>query len=185
MMKAWLVGWMLGAVIAAAGELPAGWYLAGNRPKEYETGVDSSVTSRGNACLYLKSIVAETTGFGTVMQQFDAEPYIGKRLRISAFVRAKNVTDWAGLWMRVDRVGGGSLTFDNMQDRPIKGTIDWRRCEVVLDVPETSSQVFLGILLSGSGEVWLDDLKIETVGSDVPVTQARLPKVPQNLDFEK
>ena len=33
---------------------------------------------------------------------------------------------WAGLWMRVDK-GKDMVAFDNMQDRPIKGTTDWQR----------------------------------------------------------
>lgn len=33
----------------------------------------------------------------------------------------------AGLWMRVDSPTPTPLAFDNMQARPIKGTLDWRR----------------------------------------------------------
>ena len=46
----------------------------------------------------------------------------GKRIRLSGHARSKDVSDWAGLWMRVDGPKGEPLAFDNMQQRPIKGT---------------------------------------------------------------
>jgi hypothetical protein len=74
----------------------------------------------------LKSIVSKADGFGTLMQTFKADSFRTKRIRFSGYVRSKEVMDWAGLWLRVDGSNGGEmLAFDNMQDRPIKGTTDW------------------------------------------------------------
>jgi hypothetical protein len=58
------------------------------------------------------------------MQSFDAkmmQNYLGKRVRFSAAVKTEDVQSWAGLWMRVDK-GSQTVEFDNMQDRPLKGT---------------------------------------------------------------
>jgi hypothetical protein len=71
--------------------------------------------------------------------------------------------------MRVDGPQG-VLAFDNMQSRPIKGTADWKRCDVVLDVSSDASAIAFGLLLAGPGQVWFDDLHIEAVDSTVPVT---------------
>jgi hypothetical protein len=89
--------------------------------------------------------------------------------------------------MRVDKERT-TVSFDNMQSRPIKGTQQWKQCEVVLDVPQDSTGIFFGILLSGSGEVWMNDVSFEVVGNDVQVTslasQAHpLPTQPTNLKF--
>ena len=64
--------------------------------------LDRTGAHAGNACAYLKSVVAETDGFGTLMQMFKADEYRGKRVRMSGYVKAKDASDWAGLWMRVD-----------------------------------------------------------------------------------
>jgi hypothetical protein len=74
-----------------------------------------------------------------------------------------------------------------MQDRPIKGTTEWQRYEVVLDVPEGATGIFFGILLDGRGEVWLNSVNFEVVGTDVPVTSGRRarPNGPRNLEFER
>jgi len=105
---------------------------------------------------------------------FAIMPYRGTRLHMRAMVKADAVENWAGIWMRVDGpdtpTPQRSLGFDNMQDRPIKGTSDWTRYEIVLDVPPESVAIAFGILLQGIGEVWLDDVEFATVGSDVPTT---------------
>jgi hypothetical protein len=76
------------------------------------------------------------------------------------------------------------LGFDNMQGRPIKGTRDWGRHEIVLDVPPEADVIGFGIVLSGPGRAWLDGLRFEAVGADVARTgTVVLPKQP-NLRFE-
>lgn len=166
---------------------PEGWFAAGSHPHQYEMTSDQTVTHGGKASASLKSTVKDAGGFGTLMQEMDAKAYRGKRLRMSSYARAADVADWAGFWMRVDGPNGKMLGFDNMQGRPIKGTSDWKRYEIVLDVPEPSEQIAFGILLSGTGQVWMDDVEFETVGKDVPTTGAN-PKAPssgpRNLDFE-
>jgi hypothetical protein len=121
------------------------------------------------------------------MQQISASDYLGKRVRLRAWVRSQDVEAWAGMWMRVDK-DQTMLAFDNMQNRPIKGTQSWRQCEVVLDVPNDATGIFFGVLLSGPGEIWINDVSFEVVGKEVPVTsqlpQAHtLPARPTNLKF--
>jgi hypothetical protein len=162
---------------AAAGGAPRGWILAGSKPGSYNTGVES-------ASAYLKSKDAAVDGFGTLMQMFDAQQYLGKRVRFSGSVKAEGVQKWAGLWMRVDK-GRASVAFDNMEDRSIKGTSGWQSYAVVLDVPRDATAIGLGILLDGTGAVWLNQVSVEVVGTNVATTGKQMPKAPTNLGFEK
>ena len=106
-------------------------------------------------------------------------------------MKGDRVNDWAGVWLRVDGPVEGNqpkiLAFDNMQDRPIKGTTDWARVEIVLDVPREAKDMAFGIMLSRDGEVWLDDLKFDVVKKSVPVTgrSGQTANGPSNLDFER
>ena len=168
--------------------LPKGWI--GGNIAEYDIGVDRNVAKEGKACAYLKSKTQAPKSFGTIVQTFSAEDYVGKRVRMSALVKAEKIEGWAGLWMRVDGQGQEeyALSFDNMQTRPIRGTTDWRRYEVVLDIPEKGKSITFGLLLEGLGQAWLDDFQFTVVTSDVPVTgQSRLalPKKPVSLGFEE
>lgn len=105
-------------------------------------------------------------GFGNLMRAFDATPYRGKRVRFSARVRTRGQVfgDRAQLWMRVDREGGGMGFFDNMQDRPIRGS-RWRRYEIVGTVADDATSVNVGMMLIGPGRAWIDDASFEVLGA--------------------
>jgi hypothetical protein len=168
--------------------VPAGWYVAGSKPAEYDAGVDANALYSSHSSAYLKSRNPGVDGFGTLMQDFTANKYAGKRIRFSANVKAEGVRSWAGLWMRVDRQST-TVAFDNMQDRPIRGTKGWQNYAVVLNVPQDATRIFFGILLNGPGAVWLNNVKVDVVGSEVPTTGQGITGAtnradePRNLDF--
>jgi hypothetical protein len=150
---------------------PAGWHDAGFR-EPYEVGTSRDIKFAGQASGYvrLKGDVPTDDIFGTLMQSVNAQGYRGKRVRFSAMVKTQDVTDWAGLWMRVDGTRRATA-FDNMQDRPIKGTTDWARHEVILDVADDSLQISFGVLSAGKGQAWIDDAILEVVPNDRKTTQ--------------
>jgi hypothetical protein len=175
--------------LALYAEVPKGWFMAGTKPADYESSVDSEISYAGQPSAYLRSKNSEVQdGFGTLMQDFSAEQYVGKRVRFSAFVKSQNIQRWSGLWMRVDGKSGQTpLAFDNMQDRPVKGTTAWQNYEVVLDVPAGATGIFFGILLDGPGTVWMNNAKFEEVSTGIPTTdkiKAPAPG-PTNLGFDK
>jgi hypothetical protein len=88
--------------------------------------------------------------------------------------------------MRIDGAEGNLQGFDNMEQRPVKGTSEWVRRELVLNVPSDAFAIAIGALLVGPGQVWVDDFTLEVVGSDVPITvpEESLSKFPVNLNFE-
>jgi hypothetical protein len=123
---------------------------------------------------YIRSRAAEPKGFATLATGLPADPLLGKRVRLSGYVRTENVADYVGFWMRVDGPKG-ALAFDNMGNRPIKGTTDWRKYDVVLDVPATAVAVMYGLNLRGKGQAWFDGVTLEPVGTEVPVTSVGNP----------
>jgi hypothetical protein len=118
------------------------------------------------------------------MQMFDATEYRGKRLRLTAYIKSEDIQNWAGMWMRID-LEAKPTAFDNMQDRPIKGTQPWTKHEIVLDVDPKATRVAFGILLGGKGAVWIDDVAFDVVSDRVPVTDThKKMSTPRNLNFE-
>jgi hypothetical protein len=176
---------LTGLVLVAQAALLRGWLLAGTKPSEYEVGVDVDQMYQGHATAFLKSKTLNTDGFGTLMQSIKAEQYLGRKVRLSGLVKSEEVLGWAGLWMRVDKEKS-PVAFDNMENRAIKGTTGWQRYDVVLDVPKDATAISFGILLAGSGVVWLNGTKFDVVDADVPVTNTGekvLPEKPINLEF--
>ncbi len=166
-----------------------GWFLSGSDPFSYEMGVDHEIVHQGKASGYLKSkTVLDSTNFATMMQAFKANQFIGKRIRLSCFICTKDVETYAGMWMRIDDTMEDVVQFDNMSNRPIKGTTNWNRYSIVLDVPEKSAVISFGIILSGQGTVWSDQFTFEEVDENTPATnleiQGELQEEPVNLSFE-
>ncbi|SEM30820.1 hypothetical protein SAMN04488688_11197 [Paenibacillus sp. cl141a] len=131
----------------------------------------------------------EDGAFATMMQQFKAGKYAGKRMRFSGFVKTENVKDYCGLWMRVDNRAEDVLQFDNMNNRRIVGSTHWNHYAIVLDVPEDSATISIGVLLMGAGQVWVDSFRFEEVDLSVPTTNLdvhyELLEEPANLSFEE
>ena len=173
--------------------LAPGWFDGGTidglaNEGAYELGTSSRCSHSGTKCGFIKSTTKRYRGGATLMQMFRAGSYKGERIKLSGWTKSKDITGWAGMWMRVDAVNSPEhLSFDNMQNRPIKGTNDWTKHEIVLDVPQTSSSIALGVLLYGPGQIWIDDFEIQIVAPDVPLTEFKVSRTetPVNLDFSE
>ena len=155
-------------------------------------GIDKGSGQDGKNAATIKSVEEKIEGFGTLMQQSKPDKYIGKRIKMTGFLKAEKVNGWAGLWLRIDQTGSQKpLSIDNMKDRKITGTSDWKKYEIVLDVPENASLIAYGALLDGTGQIWFDNLSFDIVDENVPLTvthigkEAKMQSEPSNLDFEK
>lgn len=170
----------------APGGVPPGWRLGGPEVERYRAEVDRTVKHGGQASARLFSVEASPDGAVSLAQRLDASELAGGRLRLSGWVRTRGVTGWSALWLRVSgehRV----LAYDNMQNRALRGDTDWTRLEIVLDAPKESVRLNYGLSLQGSGNAWLDDVKLERVDASVPLTLNLLegPAAPENLDLEQ
>ncbi|HEY6278582.1 MAG TPA: hypothetical protein VIX86_19900 [Streptosporangiaceae bacterium] len=175
----------IGPADSRQGRIP-GWFISGTWPEDYRMARDRTLAHSGNASARIEAKLG-ARGFGTLMQQVSSVTMRGKRIRMSAFVKTED-TAWAALWMRVDD-HESTLAFDNMSDRPIKGTTDWRKYEIVLDVDAMSKVLAFGILLAERGRVWVDDFNFEPVSDDVAVTDTAgrhpMQPGPSNLSFDE
>lgn len=149
-------------------DIPDGWFPAGDHPKSYVMDIDESSNVGKKGAMTIKSIDKEIDGFGTLMTNSKPDKLLGKRVRMTGWMKTKDVKEWAGLWFRVDgKDKEAILSFDNMKDgktdRSIKGTTDWKKYEIILDIPPSSTQLAYGALLCGTGQIWFIDVNLEEV----------------------
>jgi RNA polymerase sigma factor (sigma-70 family) len=162
------------------------WFMAGSHPADYAFERISPRTGE------LRCRSEQPTGFGTLMQRFKADAYRARRVAFIGELRAEAIDgaeSWGGLWLRVDSLDHPPIVFDNMQDRPVRGTTGWCRARVVLDVTPRAATISLGLLLAGRGRLSVRNLSFAVVGRDVAVTgpahPEMLPPAPGDLDFER
>jgi hypothetical protein len=157
---------------------PLGW--GGGAPTGYTLGIDRGCRHAGATGGFLASTTPNPAGFTTLTQSIKADDFRGKRVRWKGWVRSDGVVNYGGLWMRVDGPGE-TQAFDNSFTHPIKGTSEWKQVEVVLDIRETAIGISFGILLTGGGDIVVDDLVMEVVPMSVPSTDTYLTPVPNDI----
>lgn len=147
---------------------PIKWANFGN--KDYKIYSDSTNVKSGKF-----SVVIENDGDISDYKalSFDLPGnYDGKSIRLTGFIKTENVTGgYAGLWMRIDP----QIAFDNMGNRGITGTTDWKEYEITLPLnPTKTDKILIGGLLVGKGKMWLDNLKITIDGKDLDDKKIKL-----------
>lgn len=155
----------------------SGWQVpSGIDRHNYEISRDTSVRHQGLASAYLRSKVPNPTGPNNTFlrQVVGVTDYLNKRVRFSVYAKTENV-EYVNFWMQMAGEGGLVMNDDRMANRPLTGSLDWRRYDLVLDVPQGTHQIVLGISLKGRGHLWVDDLRFEEVGNDVPTTGIKSP----------
>lgn len=171
-------------------DVPKGWYKAGSSPEFYEIGIEKGAGIDGTNAATIKAVMNRVRGFGTLVQNFKPGNYAGKRIRMSGYIKTDNVNGWGGFWLRIDQPKSAMpLAFDNMSNRKVKGSTDWVKCEIVVDVPKKADNIAYGALLSGGGQLWFDNLTFEvvdeSVATTIPYKKGNQPQTePTNLAFE-
>lgn len=184
--------------------VPVGWIGYSGAPVAFVIGTDPNTVHSGGHAGYISSVGnPAANNYAMLYHDIPADAYRGRRVRLSGWLRPTGMAaPGGGLWMRVDG-STSTLTFDNMMNRAVTGTGDWRQASVVLDVPASAIGIAFGILDGGAGDLLFDDLSLDVVSTDVPSTNlltgpqapshdslstvqlyARSSPTPVNLDFE-
>jgi C-terminal processing protease CtpA/Prc len=130
----------------------------------YSSVADSVTKHAGRYSLMLTSTDERKEGtFGARASNIPAE-YIGKQITFSGYIKTADVDGFAGLWMRIDDADGKLVSFNNMSDQQISGTREWSEYNFTIDLAPTGKKIVYGILLAGTGTMWVDDLSISIDG---------------------
>ena len=132
------------------------WKTIGPRTT-HESGVVTSGL-QGISSAFLRSTVADASVFATLRQTIKAGDYRGKQLRFSGDVKVEHVEQQAGLYIRTNKQGE-RLRPENV----LQGTHDWIRYEVTIPVPEDALFIRFGLVLYGTGQIWLANAQLEVI----------------------
>lgn len=182
-------------LLAGAAETTSikGWSVRSSVMEKYEAGIDPSSVHEGKPTAFLQSRPGNTKidDLVAMVQKISPEHYYGKRVKLSAWLRSQDVKDAGGLMLRVDGPDGKILGFDNMENRPVKGTTDWKEYSCVLDVPTEAEKIVFGFLLYDTGKIWASNFQLQPASKDIPTTNLlpsetkKLNAEPVNMDFSE
>ena len=143
------------------------WLLFGN--DTYTGTLDSLETKTGK---YSGVLISDEQGSGFKAWAYKIPAnYKSGKIKLTGYIKTENVSNGhAGLWMRLDP----KLGFDNMGNRGITGTTDWKKHEIELELTNQVEGIVVGGILVGKGKMWVDNLKVTIDG--IPLEKAN-PKV--------
>lgn len=139
--------------------IPIGWTKSYS--ENYTVSLDSTTVKKGKY-----SILIEFNGGSVDYKSFNftiPDSYYGKKITLSGYIKTENVTDgFAGLLLKIEP----DIAFNNMEESGVKGTVDWNKYEIVLEMnPLKTEKIIFGGFLAGKGKMWLDDLTITIDGN--------------------
>lgn len=148
-----------------ATNLPDNWIKKGNG--NYNITTDSLEKYSGKYSVLIESqAIINKEYFGCIAQSIPAS-YIGNEIEVRAYIKLKNVVNGSiGLLLRIDGEAE-VLQFDNMQQKNIQGTSEWKIYSVKLPYPQNAKTINIGAILFGTGKIWVDDFKVLINGKEI------------------
>lgn len=158
------------------------WYRD-MRSTDYEIGIDYLVKHSGRASGYVRAKHPSAKGDALLRQDVIATEYRGRKVKLSGYVKTKDVTEWSALWMYV--IDGHNKTLIPGYESVLGTTAGWKRCELSMKVPESTELISFGAWLRGGGQIWIDDLRFEVIkDAELSGADVQMNAHPGNLDFE-
>lgn len=140
---------------------PQKWFTGGNG---YIAALDDLEKASLSRSLKIVSNNPKGNEFGVCTGYFPIDLVKGKNIEFTGKIKTNDITGgYAGLWWRVDGKNG-VLGFDNMSDRGLKGTNDWKQVSIKMKVNEEVTNINFGALFVGQGTAWFDDFEIMIEG---------------------
>lgn len=148
------------------GKPPEGWLppamgltaaLSTTKPAEGKSCVEISVAAAG-----------DEDQSASLMQQIEATEYRGKRVRVTAMLRAVSPGPIGGavVWIRGDRGDGGALFVQSNTQDPVRSE-QWTRVSFIAEVPGDVLTLNLGIMAlqcRAATRIYADDISLTILG---------------------
>ena len=178
--RVWIDGFELAVVpstVPTTDDQP--WHAFTPFAGRYVATQDAAMSRNGHATVCLSTndaVAARGPEFGAFMRRVyrpELTPFFGRRMRITAFIKSDRVAGSAGLFGSASHMGPLAQSVQRTRPPPVKGSLGWMRYTTEIDVPVGTDAVELGVVLHGSGKVWIDDIQFEPVGRPVMTTTTR------------
>lgn len=98
-------------------------------------------------------------GFGFVGKTLEVAKYQDREFVLKGRVKLNTGPGTAHLWARVHDSSNQQVFFENMSDRPIRSN-EWATYELKGKFNANATKMHLGAIMSGEGELWLDDISL-------------------------
>ncbi len=101
--------------------------------------------------------------YGLLSQNIQIQPaWINKTARLTAQLKTEGAIE-AGAALILQMIGsrGEILDWNHMNDARVTQTQGWKKYSIDLKTMPAATSIVVGVMLEGSGTLWVDDIKLE------------------------
>lgn len=171
--------------VAQGRQLPDQWHLMYSHAGHYNLRVDHEITHTGNNAIFISSVdTVKSPQFAGIGCQLPAK-YQGKKITLNAWMKSADMQGSLGLMLGIYDSNGKILQFENLQDKKLKGSKEWKQYSVTLPMPDEAQSIQIGPLLIGKGKLWIDDIEVLIDGNPLNIAKQKVnfnpnpPRIPQ------
>jgi len=103
-------------------------------------------------------------------EEANIDPFRGKRVRVTIWIKSSRVTGHSGPSINVFGLTGKIASDGQVGHRPVRGTTDWKEYTAVADVPAGAKYMGWGVVMNGTGKIWIDldsaEIDVDDPGTD-------------------
>ena len=141
-------------VLSSTDAMPQYWQAMGT---DYKVFPDSIHKVSGKYSVSVK-YVSDEGKFGSLINQFPNK-YNGKKITLEGYIKTADIKDLtAGLFIRLNK-GQTMVAVDTMAGREVRGTADWKKYSITVDLKE-ADYIYIAGFVKGQGQAWFDDFKV-------------------------
>lgn len=181
------ITFLLFKVNLSAQILPKAWVKSGTSAGSFTMEIKPNEGINNSNALVIESIGKEIYGSGAAIQTINVSNYLGKRVKLSAYIKTENVKDFASLIIcqqnQLDDIWNNNANNNDDKRTNLKGNFDYKIIESYLNVNYISGNLVIGAMIKGEGKIWIDHFNLEVL-ENIPEPPLALSKVLQNTDFE-
>jgi hypothetical protein len=156
----------------------ADWELSLPPYRSMKCDLDSTDVHGGRKSLRFSGAYGMVSGRTGASQPLDARGLAGKRLRLTAWMRAESLQTSANTKLYCHTLTG---MVQEASARSISGTTDWAPVMLEMDVPENTCEIWASVTYTAPipGRVWFDDVELLVLGPATGKPTPIQPPVPE------
>lgn len=143
--------------------MPVKWYrfLGTNN---FIVTTDTKIKQQGNTSMKISSD-KKSDRYEAVLLEIPIHKQ-GDTITVKAYMKFENVSNFVGLILRLDAGKNQMIEYYDQMEEGINGTGDWKEYSISLPLSGRVQTVFIGAMLSGKGNLWVDNFSLWIDGKD-------------------
>ena len=146
--------------------LPEQWILGGHRDSNYVFTLDATQKFKGKYSLRVEAPKTVSPDIYGIFVWHSPLNYPGEKMTLKAQIKTEDVKGQVSLIIMTKKTDGKEI-YSGEKGIKLKNAGNWHEYITEATYPDDLDEIYIGLLLKGSGKVWFDDIQLLIDGKDI------------------